>query len=152
MNTIFRVAFTLITICIIIVTVLSTVPASNQTKLNLSRQLAKKARAIGNPFKQLHFNTPSFQSDVQLSKQSCKLCLLDPSNALCYISSKISDASITAGSGTRTRAVLDRANKGEVIRIGVLGASVTAGHGLSLGDDGKKQKSFSQYSLNRSPS
>ncbi|ORY85985.1 hypothetical protein BCR35DRAFT_351547, partial [Leucosporidium creatinivorum] len=67
---------------------------------------------------------------------SCEPCISDPSNPLCvYGMDNIRLSRSFEGSGHRVRKVLEKALRGEVVRIGVLGASVTAGHGL----DGKQK-------------
>nr|CRX79126.1 hypothetical protein ls5930a1_00171 [Leucosporidium scottii]CRX79202.1 hypothetical protein ls5931a1_00026 [Leucosporidium scottii] len=63
---------------------------------------------------------------------SCDPCLLDPSDPLCvYGTDNIRLSRAFEGSGHRVRRVLEKALRGERVRIGVLGASVTAGHGLN---------------------
>ncbi|BGP27485.1 hypothetical protein JCM10295v2_006455 [Rhodotorula toruloides] len=65
---------------------------------------------------------------------SCRLCDNDPSNPLCeYGDSAIRLSRGYEGSGVRVRKVLEKALRGEEIRFGVIGASVTAGHGLDHG-------------------
>lgn len=65
---------------------------------------------------------------------SCRLCDNDPSNPLCeYGDSAIRLSRAYEGSGVRVRKVLEKALRGEEIRFGVIGASVTAGHGLDHG-------------------
>ncbi|GAA6007158.1 SGNH/GDSL hydrolase family protein [Rhodotorula paludigena] len=62
---------------------------------------------------------------------SCEVCHLDPSNPLCeYGYSAIRQSRAYEGSGTRLRRVLQKALRGEAIQVGVLGASVTQGHGV----------------------
>ncbi|KAI5475802.1 capsular related protein, Esterase, SGNH hydrolase-type domain containing [Pseudohyphozyma bogoriensis] len=65
---------------------------------------------------------------------SCELCVVDPLNPLCeYGLDTIHLSRAFEGSGTRVRKVLEKALRGEPVRIGIIGASVTAGHGLGMG-------------------
>lgn len=58
--------------------------------------------------------------------QSCEVCVATPDDPLCeYGLDNIRLSRAYEGSGTRVRRVLQRAIRGEEIRIGVLGASVT---------------------------
>lgn len=76
---------------------------------------------------------------VNLATQSCEVCLVDPTSSLCYVSRKtIKSSQALTGSSTRVRRFLEKARRGENVRIGVIGASVTNGQGLLEG-----QKSFS---------
>ncbi|TNY20771.1 hypothetical protein DMC30DRAFT_416657 [Rhodotorula diobovata] len=69
-----------------------------------------------------------------LATTSCEVCHLDPSDPLCeYGLDNIRLSRAYEGSGARLRRVLQRALKGEEIRVGVLGASVTQGHGVPQG-------------------
>ncbi|BGP43285.1 hypothetical protein JCM10450v2_007435 [Rhodotorula kratochvilovae] len=65
---------------------------------------------------------------------SCRLCDTDPTNPLCeYGDSAIRLSRAFEGSGVRVRKFLAKALRGEEVKIGVIGASVTAGHGLDHG-------------------
>lgn len=70
--------------------------------------------------------------------RSCEVCLINPDSPLCYVSRKtIKSSQAVIGSGTRVRRLLEKAERGENVRIGVIGASVTRGQGLDYG-----QKTF----------
>lgn len=76
----------------------------------------------------------SSQRTIRSTATSCRLCDNDPSNPLCeYGDSAIRLSRAYEGSGVRVRKVLQKALRGEEIRFGVIGASVTAGHGLDHG-------------------
>ncbi|GAA5852242.1 hypothetical protein JCM8547_006710 [Rhodosporidiobolus lusitaniae] len=63
--------------------------------------------------------------------QSCELCHLDPSNPLCeYGEDNIRLSRAYEGSGYRLRRALQKALRGEEVGVGVIGASITQGHGL----------------------
>lgn len=63
---------------------------------------------------------------------SCELCAVSPNDPLCeYGLDTISQSRAYEGSGARVRRMLERALRGEKIRIGVIGASVSCGHGVS---------------------
>ncbi|TNY17298.1 hypothetical protein DMC30DRAFT_357328 [Rhodotorula diobovata] len=65
---------------------------------------------------------------------SCRLCDADPSNPLCeYGDAAIRMSRAFEGSGVRVRRFLAKALRGDEVKIGVIGASVTAGHGLDHG-------------------
>ncbi|GAA5923449.1 hypothetical protein JCM3775_007543 [Rhodotorula graminis] len=65
---------------------------------------------------------------------SCRLCDADPTNPLCeYGDSAIRMSRAFEGSGVRVRKFLAKALRGDEVKIGVIGASVTAGHGLDHG-------------------
>lgn len=62
---------------------------------------------------------------------SCRLCDSDPTNPLCdYGDSAIRMSRAYEGSGLRVRRFLEKALRGEEVVIGVIGASVTVGHGI----------------------
>lgn len=62
---------------------------------------------------------------------SCEVCVLDPSDPLCqYGIDNIRLSRAYEGSGYRVRKMLEKGLRGEEITIGVIGASVTQGHGL----------------------
>ncbi|GAA5985237.1 hypothetical protein JCM11641_003643 [Rhodosporidiobolus odoratus] len=77
---------------------------------------------------------PVSQSYFQPSRTpppSCALCDADPFNPLChYGDSAIRLSRAYEGSGLRVRRFLAKALAGEEVTVGILGASVTAGHGL----------------------
>ncbi|KAI5481658.1 capsular related protein, Esterase, SGNH hydrolase-type domain containing [Pseudohyphozyma bogoriensis] len=63
--------------------------------------------------------------------QSCELCILEPEHPLCeYGMDNVRLSRMYEGSGVRVRKVLEKAMRGEQVRIGVIGASVTQGHGV----------------------
>ncbi|GAA5852163.1 hypothetical protein JCM8547_006686 [Rhodosporidiobolus lusitaniae] len=72
-------------------------------------------------------------TDPVLPSQSCEVCHLDSTNALCekYGEDSIRLSRAYEGSGARLRRVLEKALRGESIGVGVLGASITQGHGLA---------------------
>ncbi|KAM0786130.1 hypothetical protein ACM66B_006939 [Microbotryomycetes sp. NB124-2] len=62
---------------------------------------------------------------------TCNPCLLDPEDPLCvYGADNVRLSRAYEGSGHRVRKVLAKALRGEEVRIGVLGSSVSAGHGI----------------------
>ncbi|KAI5480705.1 capsular related protein, Esterase, SGNH hydrolase-type domain containing [Pseudohyphozyma bogoriensis] len=75
---------------------------------------------------------PSFNANVpDLATQSCELCIIDPSHPLCeYGIDNIRLSRMYEGSGYRVRKFLEKALRGEKVKIGVMGASVTTGHGV----------------------
>ncbi|GJN93869.1 hypothetical protein Rhopal_006928-T1 [Rhodotorula paludigena] len=77
---------------------------------------------------------PALRTSSAPSPASCRPCDIDPTNPLCeYGDSAIRVSRAYEGSGVRVRKVLAKALRGEKVKIGVLGASVTAGHGLDHG-------------------
>lgn len=66
---------------------------------------------------------------------SCELCIISPDDPFCkeYGIDNIKLSRAYQGSGFRVRKVIEKALRGEVITIGVLGASVTSGHGVPDG-------------------
>ncbi|KAK4702374.1 hypothetical protein P7C70_g3849, partial [Phenoliferia sp. Uapishka_3] len=62
---------------------------------------------------------------------TCDTCRLDPTDPLCmYGRDNIQLSRMYEGSGHRVRRVIEKALRGERISIGIIGASVTAGHGV----------------------
>ncbi|SGY55648.1 BQ5605_C006g04055 [Microbotryum silenes-dioicae] len=73
-------------------------------------------------------------SGVNRATLSCELCIVDPHNSLCvYGIDNIRQSKHFSSSGHRVRRFMEKALRGENVTIGVIGASVTAGHGLSKG-------------------
>ncbi|KAM0748680.1 hypothetical protein T439DRAFT_327949 [Meredithblackwellia eburnea MCA 4105] len=63
--------------------------------------------------------------------ESCEVCIVNPEDPLCeYGIDNIRLSRSYEGSGYRVRRVVDKALRGEEIKIGIIGASVTAGHGI----------------------
>ncbi|GAA5893861.1 hypothetical protein JCM5296_004621 [Sporobolomyces johnsonii] len=68
-----------------------------------------------------------------LATSSCEVCILDPSDPLCgYGIDNVRLSRAYEGSGARLRRVLEKALRGEEVGIGVIGASVTAGHSVPI--------------------
>ncbi|GAA5957119.1 hypothetical protein JCM21900_003103 [Sporobolomyces salmonicolor] len=68
-----------------------------------------------------------------LATSSCEVCILDPSDPLCeYGIDSVRLSRAYEGSGARLRRVLEKALRGEEVGIGVIGASVTAGHAVPV--------------------
>lgn len=81
-----------------------------------------------------------------LATTSCEVCHLDPSDPLCeYGLDNIRLSRAYEGSGARLRRVLQRALKGEEIRVGVIGASVTQGHGVPQGKQRWEDRWFDDF-------
>ncbi|KPV74149.1 uncharacterized protein RHOBADRAFT_44634 [Rhodotorula graminis WP1] len=81
-----------------------------------------------------------------LATTSCEVCHLDPSNPLCeYGLDNIRTSRAYEGSGARLRRVLQRALAGEEIEVGVIGASVTQGHGLAPGKQRWEDRWFDDF-------
>lgn len=67
-----------------------------------------------------------------LDKLTCELCVLEPSHRLCrYGIDNVRLSRAYQGSGHRVRKVIEKALRGEVVEIAVLGASVSAGLGIT---------------------
>lgn len=64
---------------------------------------------------------------------SCEVCIATPDDPLCaeYGSTNVRLSRAYQGSGYRVRRFLEKAMRGEEVRIGVIGASVSLGHGLN---------------------
>ena len=77
-------------------------------------------------------SSPSPAPTLSLSPTaSCEPCILDPTDPLCaYGIDNIRLSRAYEGSGYRVRKMLEKGLRGEEITIGVIGASVTQGHGL----------------------
>lgn len=81
-----------------------------------------------------------------LATTSCEVCILNPSNPLCeYGLDNIRMSRAYEGSGARLRRVLKRALKGEEIGVGVIGASVTAGHSVPPGYQRWQERFFDDF-------
>lgn len=77
---------------------------------------------------------------------SCEVCLLEPTNPLCrYGLDNIRLSRAYEGSGHRLRKVLRKALAGEEVGIGVLGASVTAGHAVPPGEQRWEDRFFEDF-------
>ncbi|GAA6037693.1 hypothetical protein JCM8097_002290 [Rhodosporidiobolus ruineniae] len=73
----------------------------------------------------------NFRPASRSAPLSCRLCDSDPTNQLCeYGDSAIRLSRAYEGSGLRVKRFLEKALRGEKVKIGVIGASVTVGHGL----------------------
>ncbi|KAM0749799.1 hypothetical protein T439DRAFT_326695 [Meredithblackwellia eburnea MCA 4105] len=71
------------------------------------------------------------KEEVPLSVASCEVCVADPTNPLCeYGLDNVRLSRSYQGSGFRVRKVIEKALRGETVRIGIIGASVSCGHGL----------------------
>ncbi|GAA6020384.1 hypothetical protein JCM10207_002090 [Rhodosporidiobolus poonsookiae] len=83
------------------------------------------------PFLQrTHSRTPS-----RKPPPSCRLCDSTPDDPLCqYGDSAVRLSRAYEGSGLRVRRFLEKAMRGEEVTVGIIGASVTAGHGLGPGE------------------
>lgn len=67
--------------------------------------------------------------------QSCELCHVDPTNALCqYGEHNIRLSRAFEGSGYRLQRFLRKMVAGEEVQVGVLGASITQGHSVLPGE------------------
>ncbi|GAA6035600.1 hypothetical protein JCM8097_004923 [Rhodosporidiobolus ruineniae] len=81
-----------------------------------------------------------------LATQSCELCHLEPDNPLCeYGLDNIRLSRSYEGSGHRLRRVLEKALRGEEIGVGIIGASVTQGHGLGPGEARWEDRFFEDF-------
>ncbi|BGP41615.1 hypothetical protein JCM10449v2_005606 [Rhodotorula kratochvilovae] len=81
-----------------------------------------------------------------LATSSCEVCHLDPSNPLCeYGLDNIRMSRAYEGSGARLRRVIQKAMAGEEIGVGVLGASVTAGHSVPFGKQRWEDRWFDDF-------
>lgn len=77
---------------------------------------------------------------------SCEVCHLDPENRLCtYGLDNIRLSRAFEASGHRLRNVLRRALAGEKVTAGILGASVTAGHGVPPGKQRWQDRWFDDF-------
>lgn len=83
------------------------------------------------PFLAAPSETPDL-ADPALRPPSCELCLLDPTHPLChpYGISNVRLSRAHEGSGFRVQRFLRRAMAGEAVSIGIVGASVSQGHGI----------------------
>lgn len=70
-------------------------------------------------------------SQAPTGVETCEVCVLTPDDPMCeYGVDNINLSRNYEGSGFRVRRFLEKALRGEEIEIAVIGASVTAGHGL----------------------
>lgn len=66
-----------------------------------------------------------------ISTMTCELCIAEPSHPLCvYGLDNIRLSRAYEGSGHRVRKVIEKALRGEVVEISLIGASVSAGTGI----------------------
>lgn len=85
-------------------------------------------------------------SDLDVTTTSCELCHHSPQHRMCeYGLDNIRLSRAYEGSGARLRKVLARGSQGHAINVGVLGASVTAGHGLAPGSPRWHEHFFSDF-------
>ncbi|GJN90430.1 hypothetical protein Rhopal_003441-T1 [Rhodotorula paludigena] len=81
-----------------------------------------------------------------LATSSCEVCHLNPANPLCeYGYDSIRQSRAYEGSGARLRKVLAKALRGEPFSVGVLGASVTAGHSVPPGNQRWQERWFDDF-------
>ncbi|GAA5907311.1 SGNH/GDSL hydrolase family protein [Sporobolomyces salmoneus] len=77
---------------------------------------------------------------------SCEVCVNEPGNALCeYGMNSVRMSRQYEGSGVRVRRALEKALRGEEIGIGILGASVTAGHSVQPGQQKWQEKFYNDF-------
>ncbi|GAA6017337.1 hypothetical protein JCM11491_000637 [Sporobolomyces phaffii] len=77
---------------------------------------------------------------------SCEVCVVDPTNELCeYGMNSVRTSRQYEGSGVRVRKALAKALRGEEIGIGILGASVTAGHSVLPGQQKWQEKFYADF-------
>ncbi|KAM0789620.1 hypothetical protein ACM66B_000425 [Microbotryomycetes sp. NB124-2] len=69
---------------------------------------------------------------VDPSTQTCEICVRDPNDKMCkeYGLDNVRLSRAYQGSGTRVRKFIEKALNGEKVKIGVIGGSVSAGHGV----------------------
>ncbi|KAK4054320.1 hypothetical protein OIO90_003553 [Microbotryomycetes sp. JL221] len=77
-------------------------------------------------------STLKAQSIHEASLQTCEICVRDPNDSMCqeYGLDNVRLSRAYQGSGTRVRSFLEKALKGQHVKIGVIGGSVSAGHGV----------------------
>mgnify|MGYP001580757669 CR=1 FL=1 len=85
---------------------------------------------------QTHFDIASYNNTDFATPPpppaSCELCVLNATDPLCHYGIDTVRMSRTyEGSGYRVRRFLEKALRGEPVSIGVLGASVSMGHGIA---------------------
>ncbi|GAA6054709.1 hypothetical protein JCM3770_000042 [Rhodotorula araucariae] len=81
-----------------------------------------------------------------LATASCEVCHLNPANPLCeYGYDNIRMSRAYEGSGARLRKVLAKALGGGEIGVGVLGASITAGHSVPPGYQRWQERWFDDF-------
>ncbi|GAA5933742.1 SGNH/GDSL hydrolase family protein [Sporobolomyces koalae] len=77
---------------------------------------------------------------------SCEVCVLDPGHELCeYGINSVRMSRQYEGSGARVRKALAKALRGEELSIGILGASVTAGHSVLPGEQKWQEKFYADF-------
>ena len=100
-----------------------TVATSPQTQFLASLQ--SLARVVGVP------PPPEPAPPAPFAPASCELCVLNATDPLCrYGIDSVRMSRSYEGSGFRVRRFLEKALRGEAVRIGVIGASVSMGHGV----------------------
>ncbi|KAK4054103.1 hypothetical protein OIV83_001128 [Microbotryomycetes sp. JL201] len=69
---------------------------------------------------------------VDPATQTCEVCVRDPNDKMCkeYGLDNVRLSRAYQGSGTRVRQFIEKALNGEKVKIGVIGGSVSAGHGV----------------------
>ena len=80
-----------------------------------------------------HFTSPIPLPSSSLSAtSSCEVCVATPSDPLClqYGLDNIRLSRAYEGSGHRVRRFVEKALRGEEVSVGIIGASVSLGHGL----------------------
>lgn len=81
-----------------------------------------------------------------LARQSCEVCRLDPFDPLCeYGEHNIRLSRAFEGSGHRLQRFLDKVLAGEEVNVGVLGASITAGHSVPPGNQTWQDRWFEGF-------
>lgn len=81
-----------------------------------------------------------------IATASCEVCHLNPADPLCeYGLDNIRLSRAYEGSGIRLRRVLEKALRGEEVGIGILGASVTAGHSVPYGKQRWEDRFFEDF-------
>ncbi|GAA5821966.1 hypothetical protein JCM10212_004090 [Sporobolomyces blumeae] len=85
-------------------------------------------------------------ADNQLATQSCEVCILNPNDPLCHYGiDSVRMSRQYEGSAARVRKALEKALRGEEIGIGVIGASVTAGHSVLPGQQKWQDKFYADF-------
>lgn len=122
----------------------------------LALLLWRSTPGLGTHSDQSYFKSTSSSAGSLLlgpsrATESCEVCVLEPEHPLCkYGLDSVRLSRAHQGSGSRVQKVLARALAGEPLAIGVMGASVTTGHGLVAGDS-RWQTRFFDDLLGRFP-
>ncbi|GAA5879221.1 hypothetical protein JCM3774_003526 [Rhodotorula dairenensis] len=89
---------------------------------------------------------PAHEEAAVLARQSCEVCHLDPSEPLCeYGNHNIRLSRAFEGSGHRLQRFLQKVLAGEEVNVGVLGASITAGHSVPPGNQTWQDRWFENF-------